>query len=242
MYNFFKNLFTLILLLFIGSAHANIVILGTRIIYPSDQKNITIQLQNKGKRPSLVQSWIDSNQENSDALALHTPFIITPPVSRIDPQTEQTLRIRYTGQELPQDRESLFYLNVKDIPAKPKTEAKLTNYLQFTFTSRLKLFFRPTTLPFPVEQAYARVSWHIDGKSILAKNPTPYYITYSAISIKQHNKQYHVEQPAMIAPFSEHTFSLPVNIADKTSEVHWRIINDYGGHYTNTSPLLQQGG
>lgn len=40
-------------------AHADIVIYGTRVIYPADQKEIVVQLMNESTRASLVQSWID---------------------------------------------------------------------------------------------------------------------------------------------------------------------------------------
>lgn len=235
-----KLILSSILFACIHSAQAGLVILGTRFIYPAEQKSIQVHLRNEGAFPSLAQSWIDDGQADSnnnqpDNLR-HIPFVITPPVSRINPQTEQTLRIRYTGQELPQDRESIFYLNIKDVPPKPKADDNINNYLQFTFTSRLKLFFRPTKLPYPVEEAYAKVSWHAEGKRIRAKNNTPYYITYASVSIKQQDKQHFSEQTAMIAPFSEHSFTLPVNVSG-SNQVYWRIINDYGGHYESVSPL-----
>ncbi|MEN2733548.1 fimbria/pilus periplasmic chaperone [Escherichia coli] len=48
--------------------------------------------------------------------------MITPPIFRMDSKSGQTVRIVYTGESLPKDRESLFYLNVLDIPAKPRAK------------------------------------------------------------------------------------------------------------------------
>ncbi len=37
-------------------ACADIIISGTRIVYPSTAKDVTVNLQNKGNKPLLVQS------------------------------------------------------------------------------------------------------------------------------------------------------------------------------------------
>lgn len=52
----------------------------------------------------------------------------------MEPKSGQTIRIVYTGESLPQDRESLFYLNVLDIPAKPKLEENSENSEEITIT------------------------------------------------------------------------------------------------------------
>lgn len=41
-------------------AWSGIYIYGTRIIYPAQKKDITVQLMNDGKRSSLIQAWIDN--------------------------------------------------------------------------------------------------------------------------------------------------------------------------------------
>ena len=57
---------------------------------------------------------VHSTPESVDA-----PFLITPPLFRMDAQKEQSLRIVYTHDQLPADRESLFWLNVLEVPPKP---------------------------------------------------------------------------------------------------------------------------
>lgn len=37
------------------ASHAEIVIHGTRVIYPSDAREVTLQLSNNGSKPALVQ-------------------------------------------------------------------------------------------------------------------------------------------------------------------------------------------
>lgn len=66
------------------TAQADIVLSGTRIIYNADQKDVTLRMENKGARPLLVQTWIDTGSENADPSTLKVPFTVTPPVSRVD--------------------------------------------------------------------------------------------------------------------------------------------------------------
>ncbi len=67
-------------------ASADIVISGTRIVYQQSQKDVIVSLDNRGKKPLLVQSWLDDGRDDTNPQELKLPFIITPPVSRIDPQ------------------------------------------------------------------------------------------------------------------------------------------------------------
>lgn len=92
-----------------SNASADIVISGTRIIYPQSSKDVVVNLDNHGTKPLLVQTWLDDGRDGVNPEELKLPFIITPPVSRIDPKKGQSIRITYTGTPLPQDRESLFW-------------------------------------------------------------------------------------------------------------------------------------
>ncbi|WP_150322339.1 fimbria/pilus periplasmic chaperone, partial [Enterobacter hormaechei] len=71
-------------------ASADIVISGTRIVYQQSQKDVIVSLDNRGKKPLLVQSWLDDGRDDTNPQELKLPFIITPPVSRIDPQKGQS--------------------------------------------------------------------------------------------------------------------------------------------------------
>ncbi|WP_043219895.1 fimbrial biogenesis chaperone, partial [Burkholderia gladioli] len=87
-------------------ADASVVIGGTRVIYGAGEPEVTIKLSNEGQSPALVQSWVDAGDTKSEPSTTKVPFVVTPPISRIDPSKSQTLRIVYTGEPLPKDRES----------------------------------------------------------------------------------------------------------------------------------------
>lgn len=60
----------------------------------------------------LIQSWVDDLADNNKS-----PFIVTPPLFRLDAGDSNDLRVLLTSPQLPSDRESLFTLNIKVIPA-----------------------------------------------------------------------------------------------------------------------------
>ncbi|WP_225934957.1 fimbria/pilus periplasmic chaperone [Escherichia coli] len=96
--------------------------MGTRVVDPATQKRSSIRLNNDNESPALVQSWLDDGDAAAHPESVHVPFIINPPIFRMDSKSGQTVRIVYTGESRPKDRESLFYLNVLDSPAKPRAK------------------------------------------------------------------------------------------------------------------------
>lgn len=221
----------------------SVVIMGTRVVYPATQKSISIRLNNDNESPALVQSWLDDGDAAAPPESVHVPFIITPPIFRMDSKSGQTVRIVYTGESLPKDRESLFYLNVLDIPAKPRakkdsdnSEQRNNNYLQLAVRSRIKFFFRPAHLKLTPNDAYLKVTWYQEEGRIKAVNPTPYYITYNKIAVDQNKHLTPVEHGGMIPPFSSTVFALKGRTAP-ASKVSWVIVNDYGGYQQGESVL-----
>ncbi|TPS75937.1 molecular chaperone, partial [Acinetobacter baumannii] len=66
------------------AAQAEIVIHGTRVIYPSDAREVTLQVSNNGSKPALVQAWIDEGDPKSTPDQSKVPFMIAPPISRVE--------------------------------------------------------------------------------------------------------------------------------------------------------------
>ena len=157
---------------------AGVVINGTRVIYPGDEKEITVQVSNNGQRPVLVQSWLDTGDSEATPDTITTPFILTPPINRLDSGKAQALRISsLTTSALPQDRESLYWLNVLEIPGRPGSEIKNENYLQLAVRSRIKFFWRPASLKEGAARAPQALSWAATEQGLKAINPTPYFIS-----------------------------------------------------------------
>lgn len=225
--------------LLISQAQAAIVINGTRVIYPADQKEISVKLNNNGEAPLLVQSWIDEGDADSTPDNSRAPFVLTPPIARIDAREGQTLRVHFTGQKsLPQDKESIFWLNVLEVP--PSTDDG-QNKLKIAFRSRVKLFYRPAALKLDTLQIANKMQWRLvnnAGAWVLdGTNPTPYYLSLSAIKVGSASVQLDLAN-SMFAPGEHKTFPLKgLTDASGVKEVEFSAINDYGGIQSVTQPL-----
>jgi chaperone protein EcpD len=217
-----------------GSASASIVITGTRVIYPAEASEITVKLNNSGSRPALVQSWIDHGDVTSTPSSADAPFMLSPPVTRIDPGKGQSLRVMATAGTLPKDRESVFWLNVLDIPPEVQAEAG-ANLLQMAFRSRIKIFFRPPALPGSATEAMSRLDWRLkpseDGQGYVlrASNPTAFHVSLVGLSVG-HGEQRAQSEDGMVAPgetasFRVETLALPLS---ENVDVSYSAINDHG--------------
>lgn len=222
-------------LFFAVCARADIVLSGTRIIYNADQKDITLRMENKGSRPLLVQTWIDTGSENADPSTIAVPFTVTPPVSRIDGKRGQTVKITWNGsQTLPSDRESVFWFNALEVPPKVSdAEAKGKNILQLAFRTRIKLFYRPSNLTGSAPDAPEQLKWHLQSSAgkvvLLATNPTPFHVSFSGISLIAGGKKYAVEN-GMATPKGSSEFIVNgLSTLPTGSRVEYSAINDFGG-------------
>lgn len=208
-------------------AQASVVIDGTRVIYPSTAQEVTVKLTNHGNSPVLIQSWIDTG--NPDALPekIVTPFVLTPPVNRVNAEESQTLRISGVNTSaLRQDRESVYWLNVLEIPPRPQNASGNENYLQLAIRTRIKLFYRPSTLQGNATDAIHQLNWRSTAGTVVITNPTPFYISLDKI-IASHN----AIPLDMIAPNSQLKINADVPSGSKII-VDW--INDYGAQAKHT--------
>lgn len=220
---------------------AGVIISGTRHIYPEKQREISIQITNHDlKAPRLVQVWLDRGQspELSDV-----PFSLSPPVFRVDAGKGQVVRLVYTREPLPQDRESLFWLNVLEVPPKLiDTDTSLDqierNYLRFAFRIRTKVFFRPTQLSGKPDEAIGQLRWSLlggpQGVQLRVENPSEYHVTLNEVAVVVHpgaTASWLKSEAGMVAPGESLTLAVQQNPAitmPADVQVHFKYINDYG--------------
>lgn len=222
----------IIMLMCIPAGYAGVMINTTRVIFPGNQDNTVIQLTNSGEIPSLVQSWADEGDINSSPETTGAPFMVVPPVTRLAGGGGQQLKIRITDNSLPHDRESVFYLNVVDIPAKT---AATGNTLQFALRTRIKLFYRPDDLPLPPDDVPEQISVSLSGETLILNNPSPYYFTLSALVSGGDNTPSHIST-VMLAPYSESRVAYTGNLSAGGSVTLISI--DDKGHSVRTEKTL----
>ncbi|SEM37427.1 chaperone protein EcpD [Luteibacter sp. UNCMF331Sha3.1] len=170
----------------LAPARAAIVIGGTRIVFPAASRDVSLKIQNKGSDPALVQAWIDDGDVTSTPTTAKAPFAITPPVFRIDPAQGHSLRIVHVGDTPASGRETVYWLNVLEIPPK-SAEAAGKNVLQLAFRHRIKLFHRPADLSGSSDKAPSTLRWSVEREGartqVRVDNPSPYYVSFNAVSL-----------------------------------------------------------
>lgn len=215
-----KNIYSLFVgaaLIFITTAvQAGGVVLGaTRVIYPQGNKQISLAVTNTDEKAIfLIQSWVADSEGKKIS-----DFVITPPLFKLMPKKENTLRVIHLGPNaLPKDRESIYYLNVKAIPAVAE-EAQSSNTLQIATQSVIKLFMRPQGLSMPSAEAPTALRCNLERGMLKVNNPSPYFVTMVNVQIGK-------TKTANIMVPPQDTKS--VDVGNLVGDVMFQSINDYG--------------
>jgi len=207
-------------------ANAAISLDRTRAVYLSDAKSISLNIVNENKElPFLAQSWLENEQHQK----VTSPLVVLPPLQRVEASERSVVRITKTPEadRLPQDRESVFYFNLRDIPPK----SSKTNVMQLALQTQIKLFYRPKAIVAPKGEVWQeKLVFHKSAGGFTVENPTPFYITLTGMT-RQTQKQGGGAlagfQPVMLKPKS----SEPLRLSDTgLSGFVVSYINDYGGH------------
>lgn len=220
----FKNRIIGVITLIIGMmsvslwAQAGVSLGTTRVIFPMDKEQVVLPVNTSLDEDAyLIQSWIEnSNGQKSEQ------FVITPPLFMMQGKKENNLLILdKKNTQLPTDRESLFWVNVKSIPASDKKDAD-KNILQFSITNRIKMFYRPDGLLTSLEEAPSKLVFTLSNDKLIIKNPSPVFVTI--VQLKLNNDDL---DNIMVEPFGES--NIPIKSTSKVSnEISYETINDYG--------------
>ncbi|HHQ4306356.1 TPA: fimbria/pilus periplasmic chaperone [Serratia fonticola] len=207
-------------------AMAAIALDRTRVIFNSGDKSVSMSISNENKQlPYLAQGWI----EDANGKKITSPLAVLPPVQRLEPGAKSQVKVQGlpAANTLPQDRETLFYFNLREIP--PKSDKP--NTLQLALQTRIKLFYRPNAIA--VTNPEASTPWQEKltltklGDSYQVNNPTPYYVTLVGVSSKKGGDSAAGFEPLMVAPKG----SAPLKVAASAlgNAPVLTYVNDYGG-------------
>lgn len=210
-----------LLLIFSCVVQAGVVIGGTRFIFAENKKSLSVTVKNRSPETWLISSKISAGNSwpgNENAISRDIPFAVTPPLFALHGERENSLRLVQTGDNLPNDRESLFTLSIAAIPS-GKTQA---DSVQMAVRSSLKLFYRPSGLPGDPEQAYKALVWQQTAGGLRVENKTPYYVTLFQLRVNGKT----IDNPGVVAPFS--TRQTDWCKGNARCPLFWQSINDYG--------------
>ncbi|MGQ8704273.1 fimbria/pilus periplasmic chaperone [Serratia marcescens] len=201
---------------------------ASRVIYSPESNGSTLTVMNVQDYPMLVKSEVFGEDKKTAA-----PFIVTPPLFRLDGQQQSRVRIVRTGGDFAKDRETLQWLCVTGIPPKADDEwakkngqavkpSQATINVQISVSSCIKLMVRPSSVKGSPTDMASSLVWKRQGDKVKVTNPTPFYMNLRSISVGGKK----VDGFEYIPPQGERTFTLPKGAAGK---VEWRVITDFGG-------------
>ena len=216
-----------------SSAFASVVMTGTRIIFPGDAKEKTIQLRNTSDQPYIINIHV-GDERGSDK---NVPFMPTPQTFRMEAAAGQALRLLYTGNNLPQDRESVFWFSFSQLPYLNKND-KSQNQLILALTNRVKIFYRPSSIVGKSSDAPKNLTYQVKQNRIEVTNPTGYYVVIRAAELLSNGKKVPLANSVMIAPQSttEWTLRSGISVA-RGALIHLVTVNDYGVNVTSEHAL-----
>ncbi|KFK96914.1 pilus assembly protein PapD [Serratia sp. Ag1] len=201
------------------AASGGISLSQTRVVFVSTDKAQTLAVKNTGNQSYLIQSRV---QQTPDDTTL-APFVVTPPLFPLKPDSKQLLRIIPQGSTLLTDRESLFYLAVLAIPAQASNDppqAQISMGVRFI----IKLFYRPANLKMSPSKAICNLRLSQTANGVRIENPTPYFQTLGHLKLNMASINLDA-QPSMLAPMSGQNYS----IRERVTKAEWQTVTDYGG-------------
>ncbi|EAA1955629.1 aggregative adherence fimbria II chaperone AafD [Escherichia coli] len=203
---------------------------ATRVVYNQQSSGEALAVINDHNYPMLVQSEVLTEDKKESA-----PFVITPPLFRLDALQSSRLRVVRIGGTFPADRETLQWICVKGIPPKANDrwaendsknvlDNKVALNIHLSVTSCIKLFFRPLVVKGHPEDVAGEVRWQKIGDKLKGINPTPFYINLSELKFGGEE----ITERHYIAPFSSYEYLIPKTM-NRNNIVQWKVVTDYGG-------------
>ena len=235
-----------LLCVFILPAQAGVMASRTRVIYDEGQNQRSLMLANINPYPVVVQTWVNDGEDQQAPEKSTSPMIALPSVFRMQPGAVQGLRIIYNGDQLPKDRESVFWLNLYEIaPTSTPTPAPQAA-VALAMNTQMKIFYRPKNLPSTAEDMPKVLTFTLEQQGeqwvLVLRNPTPYHASMASLRLVDNDKQMAVPQTLdmMAPPYGEKRYRMAPGsqINPKGLKVSFTWVDDGGHFHTATAPVL----
>lgn len=195
-----------------------------RLIYEGDKTYINYRIDNTdNNKVWLVQSWVESITEKRT-----DKFTSVPVAFRVEPSSTFSVRVMKTG-ELPEDRESIFWIVSNSIPGGEKVEQEkkgdsVNAKLSLAYRFKVPMIYRPKSM-IGVKPQPELLKWFIgDNGKITVENPTRFAVQLHSVDIKGKISQ-GAGVSYIISPMSSTTLDIKAGTGTK---IKYGVVNDYG--------------
>lgn len=227
-----RKIKTAILSLFIilpTYSYASIEINKDKFIFIESKNLEIIEIKNNTTNDYFIQSWISHYDESNET---ELPFMITPPLFKIEKDENYSLKIFKTDEIEKKDREILYRINIKRIPLLSNSDEN-KNLLHISMNSVYNLIYRPVSIEKDAKDAYKRIEFLKNkNNEFIVNNPTPYFITLLNVNSED---VVLIEKSKTIPPFKKYNTKKTIK---KDGLIKWKTIDQYGVEINATNKVI----
>ncbi|MDR8523824.1 fimbrial biogenesis chaperone [Shewanella fidelis] len=215
----------------------------SRFVYIVGTKNAQFRLVNHNAYPVIVSLWLDSGDMSATPESTTAPLIVSPPIMQLNAKEVTTAKLIDAGitERLPDDRESLLWLNVLEQPPLEK-QTSAEQVMAIAMQVQYKVFVRPTSIKPNNDAAFKQITFLLVTRKQAAPilqlhNPTAYHLSLKQLQLLGSCGQKIVINN-VLKPYSEKAISLDADIqASCVETVEYRVINDEGKTIVMNAPV-----
>ncbi|WP_265462692.1 fimbrial biogenesis chaperone [Aeromonas salmonicida] len=223
--------FTFICGFYSTSISAGVTAEISRVIFNEDKREQSLQLINLNEYPVMVQLWVDDGDVNGNPdKAVDAPVIPLPAIFKMEPKEQRNVRLVKVVNNADQNRESLHWLNIYEIPPEPSKQegSEDQNKILLTMHTQMKLILRPKALSERIDEVTTNQQLKWVGRKLELFNPTPFYISYTHLSAAESDKN--TVPLDMVHPFGKLIVDLPESFfySNKQAVFYLHYLDDWG--------------
>ncbi|EEX66677.1 chaperone protein clpE precursor [Vibrio metoecus] len=158
-----------------NNALAALALDATRYIYKGDAQFVSAMVNNESEDAYGAQVWVDNIVEKDT----RPTFIATPSFFKVDGKGKQVFRVMKVSDHMPNDKESIYWVNLQEIPQKREGSG-----LTMAIRTQVKLIYRPAAIVDGRAAAEENLTVeHLPGGQWLV-NSTPYIFAIGSVTDK----------------------------------------------------------
>jgi len=225
----------LVMFLLAEAAPAQVAIPATRVVFTARQQSVSVPVVNKGGHSVLIQAWVAGSSPDQPPEESTAPFVLAPPLLKLEPGRSKPVRIQKIAQQAPKDAvEHLYWLNVLAIPARQGQgehgQQAEQGQLELAVRSVYKLFYRPDGVGKPNDPPGSlriRVS-HGEQRQLELANASAFHLNLGHVFVRQADGSEHELDNPMVPPHGAATIALPDSLNGTLTSVRFAWIDDNG--------------
>lgn len=201
----------------------------TRYLFMQGARQTGVTLFNYTKKTYLVQAWVrEIDPDTGEPRGANTPFFLKQPVLKSMGGGRYGFQVIQTRPVMIADRESVYLLSFKLIPAGTRPDATSKDaHADVIVTYNVKFFYRPDAVKkLTIAEAATRVRFEKRGVFLHIINPSPLWLTFSRLEAGGGEVTEH-DLKKMLPPFGSVDFPLPKE-GGASKVVLWRMLDENG--------------